>query len=174
MALNDRLLKKIRHLLNEGYYHQALHWFYSSAFSIDSVCYRWGCWLRRQSYINHLQGELVIVSGGIEVGKEDCKMPRGKGLHQESDNVSKPAWIWGHYFSALLLGKGHALFVRPIIMKLHDEIPLAEGEASATVVEKMASLCATAHDERELWGPGCVLCFCQSVNLLSKEGHTSD
>jgi hypothetical protein len=31
--------------LGEGYYHQALHWFHSSAFYIDDLCYCWGRWL---------------------------------------------------------------------------------------------------------------------------------
>lgn len=129
--------------LSEGYYHQALHWFHSSAFSIDKLCYRWGCWLRTQSHTHRLRGQLVYVGDGIKVGKEGRKMPGVKGLHQESENVGKPTWIRGHYFSALgmLLGTGQALFATPIILKLHDGIPSVEGDASATVVEKMASLC---------------------------------
>ena len=129
--------------LSEGYYHQALHWFHSSAFSIDGVCYRWGCWLRSHSHRHRLRGELVYVGDGIKVGKEGRKMPGVKALHQESENVSKPTWIRGHYFSALgmLLGTGNVLFATPIILKLHDGIPPVEGDASATLVEKMASLC---------------------------------
>jgi hypothetical protein len=31
--------------LGEGYYHQALHWFHSSAFCVDTLCAEWGKWL---------------------------------------------------------------------------------------------------------------------------------
>ncbi len=129
--------------LSEGYYHQALHWFHSSAFSIDELCYRWGCWLRRHPHTHCLRGQLVYVGDGIKVSKEGRKMPGVKCLHQESENVQKPTWIRGHYFSALgvLLGAGQALFATPIILKLHDGIVPVESEASATLVEKMAALC---------------------------------
>ncbi|MEM9803670.1 MAG: hypothetical protein AAF959_00195 [Cyanobacteria bacterium P01_D01_bin.56] len=129
--------------LSEGYYHQALHWFHSSAFSIDALCYRWGSWLRTYSHSHRLRGHLVYVGDGIKVSKEGRKMPGVKGLHQESENVSKPPWIRGHYFSALgmLLGTGKVLFATPIILKLHDGLPPVEGDAPATLVEKMASLC---------------------------------
>ncbi|MEL7504649.1 MAG: hypothetical protein AAFN18_19530 [Cyanobacteria bacterium J06554_6] len=48
--------------LSEDYYHQALHWFHSSAFSIDQLCYRWGEWLRSSAYSKRLRGQLVEVN----------------------------------------------------------------------------------------------------------------
>ena len=67
-------------------------------------------------------------------------MPGVKRLHQESEDVSKPEWIRGHYFSALglLLGVGETLFASPIVFKLHDGIEAVEADAQLTVVEKMA------------------------------------
>ena len=129
--------------LSEGYYHQALHWFHSSAFSINELCYRWGRWLRGHPYTYRLRGQLVYVGDGIKAAKEGRKMPGVKGLHQESENVQKPTWIRGHYFSALgvLIGAGQALFATPISLKLHDGIVPVEREHSSTLVEKMASLC---------------------------------
>ena len=129
--------------LGEGYYHQALHWFSSSAFSIDDLCYRWGDWLREHSQVRRLKGQRVYVGDGIKVSKEGRKMPGVKGLHQESEDVSKPEWIRGHYFSALglLLGVGQALFAAPIVLKLHDGIEVVEADEQATLVEKMAGLC---------------------------------
>lgn len=85
--------------LGEGYYHQALHWFHSSAFSVDSLCRAWEEWLSAHRFVSRLQGERLYVGDGIKVGKEGRKMPGVKGLHQESTDVSKPEWIRGHYFS---------------------------------------------------------------------------
>lgn len=34
---------------------------------------------------------------GIKAGKEGRKMPGVKGMHQESEDVSKPEWGRGHY-----------------------------------------------------------------------------
>ena len=57
------------------------------------------------------------LSYGIKVGKERRKMPGVKRLHQESEDVSKPEWIRGHYFSALglLLNADKALFASLIV-----------------------------------------------------------
>lgn len=132
--------------LGEGYYHQALHWFHSSAFEVDQLCRTWGTWLSQHPAAVRLQGQRLYVGDGIKVGKEGRKMPGVKGLHQESSDVSKPEWIRGHYFSALglLLGVGEALFAVPIGFKLHDGIEPVEGQGQAlTLVDKMAALCMT-------------------------------
>jgi hypothetical protein len=129
--------------LGEVYYGQALHWFHSSAFSIDELCQGWGRWLKVHPNTQRLQGQRVYVGDGIKVRKEGRKMPGVKGLHQESEDVSKPEWIRGHYFSALglLLGAGQAMFATPIVLKLHDGVEPMESEPAATLVEKMAQLC---------------------------------
>jgi hypothetical protein len=132
--------------LGEGYYHQALHWFHSSAFCVDTLCGEWGKWLSNHRFVSRLKGERLYVGDGIKVGKEGRKMPGVKGLHQESSDVSKPEWIRGHYFSALavMLGSGAALFAVPIVFKLHDGIAAAAAESQElTLVDKMASLCVT-------------------------------
>jgi DDE superfamily endonuclease len=129
--------------LSEGYYHRALHWFNTSAFSINELCRRWGEWLSEHPNRHSLNGKRVYVGDGIKVAKEGRKMPGVKGLHQESEDVSKPEWVRGHYFSALglLLGAGQALFATPIILKLHDGINAPDAEAEGTLVDKMALLC---------------------------------
>lgn len=130
--------------LGEGSYHQALHWFQSSAFSVDCLCAAWGEWLSNHGNVERLQGERLYVGDGIKVAKEGRKMPGVKGLHQESSDVSKPEWIRGHYFSALglLLGAEAAVFAVPIVFKLHDGIEASDAASqSLTLVDKMAALC---------------------------------
>ena len=130
--------------LDESHYNAALHWFHSRAFRIDEVCWRWGHGLSSHPAAQRLKGQLVYLGDGIKVGKEGRKMPGVKGLHQESEDVNKPAWIRGHYFSALglLLGQQKALFSVPIILKLHDGVdPVAAQKL--TLVDKMADVCVT-------------------------------
>jgi hypothetical protein len=136
--------------LGEVYYGQALHWFESGAFSVEGLCKRWGGWLSEQAHVHRIQGQRVYVGDGIKVAKEGRKMPGVKGLHQESEDVSKPEWIRGHYFHALslLLGAGSANFAVPVILKVHDGLTTAAPEATdaetkpkTTLVTKMADLC---------------------------------
>ena len=128
--------------LSEGYYHQALHWFHSSAWSVSQLCQSWNQWLAVHPHVRRLKGQLVYVGDGIKVGKEGNKMPGVKRLHQESADVSKAEWIRGHYFGALglLLGAGKALFATPIAVELQDGIEAVEPEKT-TLVDKMAALC---------------------------------
>lgn len=127
--------------LSEGYYHQALHWFHSSAWKVSELCQCWGKWLAEHPCVRRLNGQLVYVGDGIKVGKEGNKMPGVKRLHQESADVSKAEWIRGHYFGALglLLGAGEALFAVPIEVQLQDGIQ--DEESQLTLVDKMSALC---------------------------------
>lgn len=130
--------------LSETYYQQALHWFHSTAFSVDELCQRWGAWLAEHPDGHHLNAQRVYVGDGIKVGKEGRKMPGVKWMHQESADVNKPEYLRGHYFSALglLLSRGRAMFCTPVVLKLHDGLDeFVVDHESGTLVEKMALVC---------------------------------
>jgi len=141
--------------LTEGYYHQALHWFNSKGFSAQKLSVQWSKWLSHHENAYRIRGQRVYVGDGIKVGKEGRKMPGVKKLHQESEDVAKPEWIRGHYFSALsqLLGTTKSCFAVPLAFKLHDGIqsqptpnPGTKNKVKkkkTTLVTKMADLCAT-------------------------------
>ena len=141
--------------LTEGYYHQALHWFNSKGFSAKKLSLQWSKWLRGHENTYRIRGQRVYVGDGIKVGKEGRQMPGVKKLHQESEDVGKPEWIRGHYFSALsqLLGTEKICFAVPVVLKIHDGIkskptpnPDKKGKvkkSKTTLVTKMANLCAT-------------------------------
>ena len=130
--------------LPERFYPQALHWFYSQAWSAHRLCQMWAQWLVRHPMVHRLHGQLVYVGDGIKVAKEGHQMPGVKRLHQESSNVSKREWIRGHYFGALhlLLTTGSALVATPIAVELHDGLKLSNSDKS-TLVDKMAAQCIT-------------------------------
>ncbi|ASC72894.1 hypothetical protein XM38_038540 [Halomicronema hongdechloris C2206] len=75
--------------LSEHVYPQALHWFESSAFSVQTLCEHWGQWLSQHANGYRIKGERVYVADGIKVAKEGRKMPAVKRLHQESEDVSR-------------------------------------------------------------------------------------
>ena len=142
--------------LSEAVYPQALHWFESSAFSAQGLCQHWSQWLSQHANGYRIKGKRVYVGDGIKVAKEGRKMPGVKRLHQESEDVSKPEWIRGHYFNALsvLLSAGQACFAVPLILQLHDgltpQAAPAEVKSKAkktTLVTQMADLC-TRYAER--------------------------
>jgi hypothetical protein len=84
----------------------------------------------------------LALGDGIKISKEGRKMPLVKKLHQESDNVTKPEWIRGHYFGglSLLLQSGQALLAVPIAFELQDGVE-NQDENSSSLVDKMSIFC---------------------------------
>ncbi len=83
--------------LSEYYHDHALHWFHAKSWSAKTLSFRWHQWLSSHNNVKRLKGQPVYVGDGIKVPKERRKMPLVTKLHQESDNVTKPEWIRGHY-----------------------------------------------------------------------------
>lgn len=117
--------------LGEGYYHQALHWFHSSAFSIDDLCYRWGYWLRTHPNRHRLKGQRVYVGDGIS--REQRRAQDAWGQRPTPTNLRMSVNRHGYGVTTesalgLLLGAGQALFATPIVLKLHDGIETVEAD----------------------------------------------
>jgi len=64
--------------LSEYYYHQALHWFNSQAWSVMKLSQTWAKWLMRHPNVHWLRGKPVYIGDGIKVSKEGRKMPAVK------------------------------------------------------------------------------------------------
>src|SRR3954471_24546485 len=63
-------------------YYNLLHFFHSSAFSVQGLCARWVELLGRKAPVLHLEGQPVYVVDGLVAGKAGKKMPGVKMLHQ--------------------------------------------------------------------------------------------
>jgi len=126
--------------LSEYYYHQALHWFHSQAWSVVKLSQTWQQWLSKHPNLHRLKGKPVYVGDGIKINKEGRKMPAVKTLHQESDNTNKADWIRGHYFGclSLLLGAADALEAVPIVLRIQDGLQQHEAQ-TITLVDRMAA-----------------------------------
>jgi hypothetical protein len=84
----------------------------------------------------------VLVVDGLKVAKEGRKMPAVKKLHQESNNNSKPEYIWGHSFQVVsLLVKGVAghVFAVPLISRIHEGVVFSNRD-KRTLMDKMVSV----------------------------------
>jgi hypothetical protein len=128
--------------LSEYYYGHALHWFHATSWSAKTLSNRWHQWLISHENVKRLKGQPIYIGDGIKVAKEGRKMPLVKKLHQESGNVTKPEWIWGHYFGAisLLLQSGNSLVAVPVALEIQDGVEKPHNK-SLSLVDKMSGLC---------------------------------
>ncbi|WP_218638936.1 hypothetical protein MHI37_19920 [Paenibacillus sp. FSL H8-0548] len=71
-----------------------------------------------------IQNRVVLVGDGMKQAKEGRRMPGVKKLHQESENVFKGDYIFGHLFGAIgiLVGDSRKWFCLPLFMNLQDGV----------------------------------------------------
>jgi len=64
----------------------------------------------------------ILIGDGVKQPKEGKKMPGVKRLHQESENSSKPEFIFGHMFGSIgaVVGDAEKLFCLPLSASLQD------------------------------------------------------
>jgi hypothetical protein len=110
--------------LNCRSYETLLHFFHSSAWSLDSLRTTWIQVVRQTAPLLVVQGSVVLVGDGMKQAKEGRRMPGVKKLHQESENVSKGGYIFGHLFGAIgiLAGTPQKWFCLPLFMNLQDGV----------------------------------------------------
>lgn len=131
--------------LNHRCYETLIHFFRSSAWSTESLRQAWLQIVRRSAPLLVVHGYVVLIGDGMKQAKEGRRMPGIKKLYQESENVSKGAYIFGHLFGAigLLVGDSRKWFCLPLFMNLQDGVKTvlgwktsaSEGETPSHVVQ---------------------------------------
>ncbi|WP_317952425.1 transposase [Paenibacillus chitinolyticus] len=127
MLRTDRLgvTTLIRDLsLHPGGYETLIHFFRSSAWTLESLRLTWLQVVRRVAPLSSLNGAVILVGDGMKQAKEARRMPGVKKLHQESENSSKAEYIFGQLFGAIgiLIGSPRKWFCLPLFMNLQDGV----------------------------------------------------
>ena len=75
-----------------------LDFFHSRALDLESLTRHWVKLVLTvlRPFLHTVRGRLLLVADGIKAAKTGRKMPAVKKLHQESDNNTKPEFIFGH------------------------------------------------------------------------------
>lgn len=105
-------------------YETLIHFFRSSAWSLESLRQTWLHVVQRVAPLFRMQGRVVLVGDGMKQAKEARRMPGVKKHHQESENTSKADYIFGHLFGAtgILMGTPEKWFCLPLFMNLQDGV----------------------------------------------------
>jgi len=112
--------------LKDHCYDRLLDCFHSRALKLDVLTRQWVslvlCTLK--PFLYTIQGRIVLVVDGIKVAKTGRKMPGVKKLHQESDNNTKPEYIFGHSCQAvgLIVRAASSFLAIPLACRIHEGV----------------------------------------------------
>ena len=112
--------------LQERCYDRLLDCFHSRAIDLDALTRRWVSLVvsTLQPFLYTVQGRIALVADGIKVAKTGRKMPAVKKLHQESDNNTKPEYIFGHSCQAvgLIVRAASSFLAVPLACRIHEGV----------------------------------------------------
>ena len=121
-------------MLDGNCYESMLHFFYSSAWSLDALRLKWYSIVKDSGFFLKRCNRCVLVGDGVKTSKEARFMPGVKKLFQESEDSSKGQLIWGHMFGAvgILLGECGKLSL-PLKINIQDGIKAASQWENSTI-----------------------------------------
>jgi hypothetical protein len=138
-------------------YYNLLHFFHSSAFSVQALCARWVEVLGLKAPVLQLEGQPVYVVDGLVAAKAGKKMPGVKTLHQASENNNKPEFVMGHFWGAmsLLAQVDSRLFAVPLRFSIQDGLKSSPSQKDTHITRMHQLVASTARRV------GTVLADCQ-------------
>ena len=111
----------IRDLALDGRNYENLrHFFYSSAWSLEKLRQCWYTVIRDSGLVYAVNGRSILAGDGVKQSKEAKYMPGVKKLFQESEDSSKPEYIFGHMFGAIGVVLGNAQLCCPLKFNIQE------------------------------------------------------
>ncbi len=114
-------------------YESMLHFFRAASWGLAQVRQSWYETVKANAPICREGVWNILIGDGVKQSKEARHMPGVKKLFQESEDSSKPAYIFGHMFGGLgiLIGNETKKFCLPLSIRLHDGLQfLSDWEGS--------------------------------------------
>ncbi len=120
--------------LRPGCYETMIHFFRSSSWKLDSLVSRWYQAVLHSAPLYRESGRAVLVGDGVKQAKEGRFIPGVRKLFQESEDSSKPEYIFGHMFGGLgiLAGSLSKWFCIPLRFNIQDGLQQTSEWAGST------------------------------------------
>ena len=111
--------------LKEAAYYSLLDFFHTPALNLTKLTHLWARLALKLFAPVQVGGRTVFLADGIKVAKEGRHMPAVKKLHQESNNNTKPEFIWGHSLQAVSLlaqNRNGSTVAVPLVSRIHEGV----------------------------------------------------
>ena len=110
--------------LNPKLYETMNHFFRASSWRLETIKLKWFEVVSAHAPLYKEEEYTILIGDGVKQAKEARHMPGVKKLFQESENSSKPEYIFGHMFGGIgvLAGNTSKWFCIPLHINLQDGI----------------------------------------------------
>jgi len=129
--------------LRKEFYDRFLDFFHSPAVDMPKLTAAWTAIVFRvlKPHLFIVNGRIVLLADGIKAPKTGRKMPAVKKLHQESQNNSKPEFIFGHSCQALavVVKAAESFFALPLACRIHEGLVFTNRD-KRTLMDKLLLL----------------------------------
>ena len=108
--------------ISSRWYPRLLRFFRSDAFSTEKLRLIWYRTVKDTGLLIKRNGRCILIGDGVKEAKEGRRMPGSKKHHQESEDMSKPKYIYGYNFGAvdILVGNKRQTFSLPLLKNIQD------------------------------------------------------
>ncbi|MBM4103742.1 MAG: transposase [Planctomycetes bacterium] len=123
-----------------------LHFFHSTAWSIETIMPIWWRWLVQQNVAYRVADRLVMLGDHTKTPKDGRKMPAVTTLHQDSETGSKPSYFRGHHWGciSLLVQACDKYFAVPLWATIQEGLTLVASSEEKRLLPKTVQIIETA------------------------------
>lgn len=129
--------------LRKEFYDRFLDFFHSPSVNMPKLTAAWTSIVLRviKPHLFIINGRIVLLADGIKAPKTGRKMPAVKKLHQESQNNSKPEFIFGHSCQAIavVVRASESFFALPLACRIHEGLVFSNRD-NRTLMDKLLLL----------------------------------
>lgn len=132
--------------LRQVCYDRLLDFFHSKAVKLPKLTQLWTASVLKMmnSRLLKINGRIIVLADGIKVPKTGRKMPSVKKLRQESQNNTKPEFIFGHSCQAIaiVVTAASSFFALPLASRIHEGVVFSNRNRR-TLLDKLTELLIT-------------------------------
>ena len=129
--------------LRPACYDRLLDFFHSKGVDLLNLSRRWAALVLKilRPFLLIVNGRIVLLADGIKAPKTGRKMPAVKKLHQESQNNTKPEFIFGHSCQAIavVVKAASGFCALPLVCRIHEGVVFSNRD-QRTLLDKMVAL----------------------------------
>lgn len=129
--------------LRQACYDRLLDFFHSRGIDLPCLTRCWAALILKtlRPFLLIVNDRLVLLADGIKAPKTGKKMPGVKKLHQESQNNTKPEYIFGHSCQAIaiVVKAASSFFALPLACRIHEGVVFSNRDRR-TLLDKLVAL----------------------------------